>query len=98
MDFLYCDHQSIGLIDSPAISLAPLFLTSILILGLNPRIRALVLFELKTFFLLYIMHIYCVFFSAIYDKPKKRGGLQSKIMGPSVSKYSGEPNIGVSQI
>ena len=66
MDFLYCDHQSIGLIDSPAISLAPLFLTSILILGLNPQIRALVLFELKTFFLLYIMHIYCVFFSAIY--------------------------------
>ena len=39
-----------------------------------------------------------VFFSAIYDKPKKGGGLQSKIMGPSVSKYSCEPNIGVSQI
>lgn len=65
MDFLYCDHQSIGLIDSLAISLAPLFLTSILILGLIPQICALVLFELKIFFW-YILCIYIAFSSAIY--------------------------------
>ena len=37
MDFLYCDHQSVGLIDSLAVFLPPVILTKVLILGLVPQ-------------------------------------------------------------
>lgn len=47
MDILYCDHQSIGLIDSLVVFLPPVILTKILILGLVPQKPPPVFFSLN---------------------------------------------------
>lgn len=67
MVFLYCDRQSIGLNDSLAVFLPPMFLTKISILGLVPQkcppnsLLALTFFNL---------HLFCYIWRSLYFSPR----------------------------
>lgn len=64
MVFLYCDHQSIGLIDSLAVFLPPMFPTKISMLGSVRQKYPQFSFRLKKFF--FYLHLFCYVWHFLY--------------------------------